>query len=146
MNDATTTLRGGCACGSVRYEVSGPAFHRTLCHCATCRRVAAAPAVAWFSVRPQGYRVYQGPVAAYRSSAHVARTFCPTCGTHLTYARDGLDEVDVTTCSLDDPEALAPTDQTFFRSRLRWMDGAAALPHHPTTRDAPGEEAGEEAP
>ncbi len=33
----STTHKGGCFCGQIRYETSGPPFQETSCHCAICR-------------------------------------------------------------------------------------------------------------
>lgn len=132
-------LHGGCACGAVRYEVKSTPFHRTLCHCADCRRAAGAPAVAWFSVRAGALAFVQGAPALYRSSPPVERGFCGRCGTQLTYRHDASrDEVDVTTCSLDDPEACAPEDHTFAVRRLHWLQLADGLPTYPRTRGEGG--------
>lgn len=128
---------GGCQCGAVRYEVRGEITHETLCHCSFCRRASAAPVVAWFSVRPEAFRVTRGGMKIFRSSPGVARSFCGDCGTPLTYQRDGLDELDVTTCSLDDPESAPPRDHTFTRSALGWAPVEDGLPRYPTLREAP---------
>ncbi|RYF43370.1 MAG: GFA family protein [Comamonadaceae bacterium] len=127
-------LSGGCQCGAVRYEVRGEATHETLCHCTFCRRVSGAPVVAWFSVPPEAFRVTQGALKSFRSSADAIRRFCGDCGTPVTYQRDGFNEVDVTTCSLDDPEAVPPRDHTFVRSALRWAPVEDGLPRHPALR------------
>jgi hypothetical protein len=128
-------LAGGCYCGAVRYEVDGAIFHRTLCHCVDCRRVAGAPALAWFSVARAGLRFVRGSPAQFRSSSPVTRAFCAQCGTPLTYARDDAPgEIDVTTCSLDDPEAAPPEDHTFTHSRLSWLATSDKLPQYPRTR------------
>ena len=124
------TMQGGCCCGAVRYEISGPTFHRTLCFCPTCRHVAGAPAVAWFSVASRDYRVTRGSPTVFRSSAHVTRSFCGACGTPLTYARDdSTGEIDITTCSLDDPASQPPADLTMTEYRLPWSLHTDALPH-----------------
>lgn len=128
------TRSGGCQCGAVRYEVDGAVSHETLCHCTSCRRASAAPVVAWFSVRPDAFRLTQGQLKIFHSSPVVARGFCAACGTHLTYQRDGLGELDVTTCSLDDPESTPPRDHTFARSALGWAVLDDGLPRYPTTR------------
>ncbi len=138
-----TLLRGGCFCGRVRYEVRAPPFNATLCHCADCRRIAGAPLVAWFSVHPRAFAFVTAQPRRLASSPGVARTFCDTCGTALTYARADLpDEIDVTTSSLDEPDRVPPRDQTWFADRVRWTDGAAGLPAHggkrpPGERDEP---------
>lgn len=122
-------LSGGCCCGAVRYETSEPTFHPTICHCPTCRRAAGAASVAWFSVARSAYQIISGAPGRYRSSLHVTRTFCADCGTQLTYQRDDTpDEIDVTICSLDDPEALRPQDHTFVHYRLSWDVSADGLP------------------
>ncbi|WP_298952120.1 GFA family protein [uncultured Methylobacterium sp.] len=131
-------LTGGCACGAVRYEAHGTPWHETLCHCPTCRRVAGAPAVAWFTVRRADLRLVAGTPRVFRSSPGVARGFCGECGTPLTYARDDLpDEIDVTTASLDDPAALPPRDQTQLAHRLPWIE-APGLPGFAGARDGSG--------
>lgn len=124
-------LLGGCCCGAVRYETSERVFHQTICHCPTCRRACAAPHVAWFSVARADYRITAGTPATFQSSPGVTRSFCGACGTQLTYARsDSPDEIDITTCSLDDPEPLAPRDHTFAMYRLSWDRGDDCTPHY----------------
>jgi hypothetical protein len=126
---------GGCACGAVRYDVEGDAFHRTLCHCVDCRRAAGAPAVAWFSVKADALRWTAGAPALHRSSPPVERGFCGACGTQLTYRHDDYrDEIDVATASLDDPELAPPDDHTFASQRLSWLKLADGLPVYPRTR------------
>jgi len=133
--DATPTLRGGCECGAVRYEAHGRPYHRTVCHCTTCRRTSGAPMVGWFSVGATGFRFTQGEPRRFRSSAQAVRSFCGDCGTPLLFKRDGLDEVDVSICSLDDPEAVRPEDHTYVRSRLGWAIVADGLPQYLAARE-----------
>ncbi|RZL67558.1 MAG: GFA family protein [Variovorax sp.] len=128
------TLEGGCQCGAVRYRISGRPFHLTLCHCEICRRVSGAPAVAWFSVAVAAFSILQGSPQRYRSSETATRSFCANCGTQLTFKADDLDEIDVTTCSLDSPDPMPPEDQTFVRSRLGWFQGLDRLPEHDGAR------------
>lgn len=127
--------QGGCYCGAVRYEVSAAMTHTTLCHCADCRRISGAPAVAWFTV-PQDRLTFSGtPPHRFRSSEHVMRAFCAECGTPLTYEHDQEPGyVDVITCSLDEPALAAPKDHTFYASRVPWMHACDGLPRFPRTR------------
>lgn len=111
-------LEGGCLCGAIRYRAEGAPFHRTNCHCSICRRASAAPFVAWFSVLRAGFRWLGAEPAYYQSSPEGRRGFCPRCGTPLSFShRDLPDEIDLTTCSLDDPEALPPEDHTWVASK-----------------------------
>lgn len=128
-------LTGGCLCGHVRYAAGTAPFHATVCHCAMCRRAAGAPMVAWFSVARADYRLLAGVPTRFASSNRADRTFCPRCGTTLTFESRALPkELDVTTASLDDPEALPPADHTHTATRLSWVRLADGLPCHDVVR------------
>jgi hypothetical protein len=122
-------LEGGCFCGSVRYRVSGAPAHETFCHCTICRRASGAPCVAWFTVPAGAFAVVAGAPASFASSEHATRTFCPRCGTPLTFRSSrSPDEIDVTIGSLDDPERVPPRDHTHASSRLSWVRLGDDLP------------------
>jgi hypothetical protein len=128
-------LKGGCYCGRIRYEAAGTPFHETNCHCSMCRRTAGAPLVAWFTVHRSQFRLVSGEPTRFRSSPKGTRSFCPECGTQLTFEHEDFsDEIDVTTCSLDDPGALPPKDHTRTSSKLRWIKLADGLPEHREAR------------
>ncbi|HEU4851624.1 MAG TPA: GFA family protein [Telluria sp.] len=126
---------GGCYCGEIRYEVDGDITHGTLCHCVDCRRVSGAPVVGWFTVAEDRVRFVRGAPKWFRSSEHVMRAFCAACGTPIAYRRDSEPGyVDITTCSLDQPELAPPRDHTFHAERLSWMKACDELPKYPRTR------------
>lgn len=133
--DTQTVLAGGCYCGAVRYEVRGPVSNATLCHCESCRSIAGAPCVAWITVPLTAFRYTQGAPQRFASSPCVTRCFCAQCGAHLTYESDaGAGFIDITTCSLDDPEALPPADHTWVENQLSWLQLADHLPRHQRIR------------
>ncbi|HEY4369834.1 MAG TPA: GFA family protein [Steroidobacteraceae bacterium] len=132
-------LRGGCFCGFVRYVAVGVPFNESNCHCSICRRSSGAPFLAWFTVPLDGFTVVSGEPASFASSADGERTFCPRCGTPLTFRDRRLaDEIDVTLCSLEDPAALSPRDHTFVSSKLPWVKLADGLPVFPYARPPQG--------
>ncbi len=120
-------LEGGCLCGAVRYRISASPRSVSVCHCATCRRAAGAPSVAWATFPAASFDFGPGAPAAFASSPGVTRTHCPRCGTSLTF-QDGSDAIDVTLCSLDDPEAVPPTHETWLAHRLSWEAVGPARP------------------
>lgn len=133
----TAALHGGCLCGAVRYQAGGAPFHQTVCHCADCRRATGAPMVGWFTVRPGDLVFTAAEPRRRQSSPGVTRSFCPGCGTPLTF-QDRAEEVDVTICTLDDPDALPPRDHTRTLGQLAWVRLADGLPRHPRLRgDSP---------
>jgi hypothetical protein len=121
-------LKGGCFCGGVRYQAGAAPLHMTNCHCSICRHTTGAPFVTWFSVPRSDFRFVQGEPTQFRSTPKGMRSFCPRCGTQLTFAHDDASaEIDVTTCSLDDPESLPPEDHTRTSSKLNWVRLADGL-------------------
>jgi hypothetical protein len=127
-------LTGGCFCGQLRYEASGTPFHETSCHCTICRRTTGAAFVTWFSVPRSQLRFARGEPTRFRSTDRGTRSFCPCCGTQLTFELEGLDEIDITTCSLDEPDALPPKDHTYMKSKLGWVNAADGLPQYRESR------------
>jgi hypothetical protein len=128
-------LEGGCFCGDVRYRVEGAPAQETNCHCSICRRTTGAPFVTWFTVSPADFTFTAGTPARFASSAHGTRSFCPRCGTQLTFQSSrARDELDITTCSLDDPERVPPRDHTRTSSQLSWIELADDLPRFPEAR------------
>lgn len=106
-----------------------------VCHCRSCRRAAGAPVVAWVTFRLPDFSFVRGTAAAFHSSAPVTRTFCPSCGTPLTYVHaDRPDEIDVTTVSLDDPAAFPPTHHSWREDSIGWVRFGDGLPTFPTVR------------
>jgi len=132
-------VEGGCLCGAIRYRVSGMRTNTMICHCRTCRRAAGAPVVAWLTFARADFELTKGKLNEFNSTPPVVRGFCGTCGTALTYThRKSPDSIDVTTCSLDDPQAFPPTHHSWLSHDLAWVrfgDGLPAFqqfkPHQP---------------
>lgn len=130
-------LRGGCFCRAVRYEIDAEPADQTACHCTICRHTSGAPFVAWFSVPVASFRFVSDEPTSVKSSEWATRTFCAGCGTPLTFhSTMSPDKLDITTCSLDEPEGVPPSDHTFVRSKLSWVTLEDGVPAYPTTRSA----------
>jgi len=122
-------LSGGCLCGHLRYEITGPVSVVANCHCSMCRRAAGAPFVTWAVVARTGFRFTEGTPARYASSESCTRLFCPRCGTPVVFedARRP-DHVDVTTGSLDEPELVPPDRHIWTSAQLGWLHLGDGLP------------------
>lgn len=130
--------KGGCGCGAVRYEVSGPGSWLCYCHCASCRRTAGAPMVAWCTFDSSEFRLLRGALREYHSSPGVLRGFCAACGGCLTYRREArAAEIDVTLASLDDTAGLAPQMHVWTAEKLPWVRLDDGLPQYPAGYSEP---------
>ncbi|MEW6167726.1 MAG: GFA family protein [Pseudomonadota bacterium] len=128
-------LRGHCYCGAVHYEADGVPSSETNCHCSICRRTSGSPFVAWFTVPIAEFCFVSGKPASFKSSEHGTRTFCSGCGTPLTFQSARYPtEIDVTICSLENPESLPPKDHTRTSAKLSWVQLADNLPVYTEAR------------
>jgi hypothetical protein len=129
------TLTGGCLCGQVRYESGGALQPATFCHCASCRRASGSHVLGFVTVAQDTFRFTRGRPTVYRSSKHATRTFCPRCGTPLTYSDERWPaETSLTIGSLDNPNIVRPTDHTWMSDAVSWDDPVDTLPRFPTDR------------
>lgn len=130
-----TRREGGCACGAVRYQVVGRAANSMVCHCKSCRAVSAAPVLAWVTFSVENFEWLRGEPPKFHSSDAVTRRFCGKCGTPLSYQhRDSPDEIDLTTCSLDEPNAFPPTHHSWLGHDLGWVKFGDGLPSFQQSR------------
>lgn len=113
----------------MRYRATAAPYATSLCHCRSCRLSAGAPSVAWVIFREADVSIVAGTLAVHESSPGVGRGFCPRCGTSLTYTRANRPGFfDLTTASLDDPDALPPSKEIWTAERLAWVSAQPGLP------------------
>jgi len=132
--DDDKTHTGGCLCGANRYEARGAPFWVGHCHCKTCRRQTGAPVVTLVGFRKDQVTFKKGERALYESSPGVGRGFCRDCGTPLTWEAMSTQGngpiVEVYISTLDDPDAFAPENHSWYSQRIAWFDVADDLPRH----------------
>ncbi|MBW3581974.1 MAG: GFA family protein [Euryarchaeota archaeon] len=128
-------IEGGCLCKSIRYAAEGPFFDAANCHCTECRASSGAPFLSFFSVARDRFRFTKGKPREYRSSPVDVRSFCPDCGTQLTFwTSRAADTIDVTMGSLDDPGAVVAEADIWLRSKVPWVVRDERLPAHEKAR------------
>lgn len=123
---------GGCHCGRLRYQFSGPLRDIAHCHCSICRRVSGGLVTTWITLPARAFKWLEGVPARYDSSASCARYYCADCGAHLALVTHlSPDSIDVTIATLDHPER-APADRHIWTdSRLPWLRLDEQLPEEP---------------
>lgn len=126
---------GGCLCGAVRYQASGPALFSIVCHCRDCQRVSGSGGVPVLGVALQSFactgRVKQSRITG-GSGRPAVRNFCPECGSLLFGTPESAPElVTIYVGSLDDNAAFAPDAALFVSHRPPWAKLAMAMAEHP---------------
>lgn len=128
MNDHLPKFTGGCLCGKTRYEATERPYDITHCHCEDCRRSSGSAFVTWASFHRASFAFTSGDPRTIEWAGR-CRSFCPECGTPLTFQTvPGADDVAVTVASLDEPGAVSPADHTWTQDRLPWIRLDDGLP------------------
>src|ERR1700736_5081511 len=123
-------VTGGCLCGNVRIEASGLPYRVGLCSCLACRKHHGALFHA-SAVFPQDAVTIEGETRDY-----VGRSFCPRCGSSV-FARSA-DEIEVNLGSLDAPDQLTPTYESWIVRRESWLPPFPLTRRYDRDRDATG--------
>jgi hypothetical protein len=122
-----TTHRGGCHCGRVRFEVTGPLAGITVCNCSLCTMKGFVHLI----LPLDRFTLLAGreDLTSYRFNTGVAQhTFCRVCGIHPFYVpRSDPDKMDVNVRCLDGVD-LASLDIARFDGRNWEAAMAAAQP------------------
>ena len=126
-------LKGGCQCGAIRFEVSGPLQDASVCHCRMCQKAFGNVFAPLVSVRDTDFRWTKAEPKRFASSNLVNRGFCPDCGTPLTY--EAPDGIAVAIGAFDHPEKLKPHIQYGVEARISWLDHINDWPVRTTMED-----------
>ena len=130
-----TEITGGCQCGKVRYTLSEPP-RSTVCHCRMCQKAVGNVFAALAMIPKAAVTWTRGQPTLYASSNVAKRGFCRDCGTPLTFAFDDRDRMEVTTGSLDEPDAFPMTEHFGVESRVGWVSLNPGLPERRTEDSA----------
>lgn len=108
---------GGCACGAIRYEISGKPLVQNHCQCRDCQRMSGTGHGSYLTFPRAGVEL-RGKAThwdAVGDSGNVkTRAFCPVCGSpvYMTFAA-APDVFTVHAASLDDPGRFKPQLATY---------------------------------
>ena len=116
--------RGGCLCGAIRYEVTGPPVVVAQCHCQECRKLSGSghSIGAMFAARNLTLTGEPGEFK-YRSAAgtEVTRAFCPICGSSVLGHNTGTSgHVTIALGTMDDASDLRTQVVIYRRDRMPW--------------------------
>lgn len=123
---------GGCACGAIRFEVTGDFLGTGSCHCTDCQK-ASGGAPNYVAMVPRGaLRLLSGNPRIFEregdSGAVATRAFCGDCGTPLWSIPAGLPFIPIKFGAFDDCRDFALGMQIYVASAPPWHPIDAARP------------------
>jgi len=128
---SSLTVRGGCLCGGIRYEIEGAIEAPEHCHCGMCRKAHGAAFSTNAVVESASLKVLDttGLLTEYESSPNRRKCFCSRCGSQLFIRRSNRPDMTVVTLgTLDDDPVSRPSRHVFTQSRAPWYDIDGVLP------------------
>jgi len=128
------TLTGGCACGAVRYEISGEAKTSAQCQCRDCQRATGTGHVDSMTFPTSAVKL-TGELKFHDSPSDsgntMSRGFCPNCGSPVMWTLSRNPDVRVIMVgSLDDPSVFTPGVVFYTSSGHAWDQLDPALPKY----------------
>jgi hypothetical protein len=131
---------GSCACGAIRYRVSGRPALSTVCHCKFCQRRLASAFAVLVTFPEEAVEVIDGELVeclhrSDESGRWLKMSLCPKCGTtisHVSEIRPGYRSIAAGT--LDEQDWFTIDRHIWTRSKIAWVtipDGVAAYTQAP---------------
>jgi hypothetical protein len=133
-------LTGGCNCGAVRFEVTGPLTIASYCHCKRCQRRCGAAASANAHPAPDTFRIVAGEdkLRVWSPDDGGEKWFCGDCGSSL-FGRNPnhADPIGIRMGAFDSDPGIRPSIRQFVAYAAPWEpipdDG---MPSYPESRHA----------
>ena len=127
---------GGCLCGAIRYEVTGPVIFCSQCCCKDCQKATGTGHTTIFGVHQSQLDMHGTPKTytnAGDSGGSVTRHFCGECGGRLYTSGDMPGEVVILQAgSLDDPNLISPNEVIYVKDAVAWDVFDPSLPRFET--------------
>lgn len=131
QGDTGMTIKGGCLCGTIRYEITGKLLSADHCHCSMCRRQHGAAFATYADFEPGGFHWTSGAelVKVFTAAGGGGWCFCPECGASLAGTVDGK-VTSITLGTVEGDPGIRPTSHIFTGSKARWHEIRDDLPQY----------------
>lgn len=131
----TIRATGGCLCGAVRYELSGPLRKVVYCHCEQCRKTSGH-FVAATACQPEHFELTEDAgLQWYRSSSEAQRGFCKTCGSSLLWKPEHGKYIGIMAGAIDAPTGLTSREHIHTADASDYVSLSDGLPQFPGFHD-----------
>jgi hypothetical protein len=130
-----TSIKGGCACGAVRYESSAEPLFAGTCHCRDCQHATGGASASALAVPKNALKI-TGEVRYHEvtggSGNKIGRGFCTNCGSPVLVRPAVMpDALLIAAGSLDDPSWFKPAMDLWTSSAQPWDHMNPDLPKFP---------------
>ncbi len=124
----TSETTGGCLCGAVRYEISGPMPWIVYCHCEQCRKTSGHFVAATRVGLEDLHIIEDSGLEWYKSSDLADRGFCRQCGSSLFWRPTHGKYMAVMAGALDAPTGLTSREHIYTADASDYYDFTDGLP------------------
>ena len=115
---------GGCACGAVRYALTGTPITVHACHCMDCQRMSGSAFAMNAWIEKSRVELLSGALASRTLPAGKGTStthFCPQCGTSILTEYSSPKFWFVRATTLDNQQAFTPDIHIWTRSKQPWL-------------------------
>ena len=131
----TEGTTGGCLCGAVRYQVSGPLRDVVNCHCSMCQKLHGVFG-AYSKAKKNNIAIIENRgLTWYRTSEIAQRGFCRECGSSLFWQPDEQDATGILAGSLDQPTSLNTMGHIFVGEKADFYEICDPFPQFEKSSD-----------
>lgn len=128
MSITEQTHEGGCLCGAVRFEITGPLGDVTFCHCTQCRKTTGHHFATTDAKNNNIEFVDDHGLEWYRASENAGRGFCKLCGSSLFWKPDDGDYTAILAGCLERPTDLKSGKHIFTADKGDYYEITDGLP------------------
>ena len=123
------SIKGGCLCGKVRYEITGRLIRADNCYCSMCRRQHGAAFASYAALNPDDFKWISGKklVKTYEIAGGDGWCFCTECGSTLAGTRKGKIYT-ITLGTVEGDPVIRPECHIFVGSKAKWHEINDDLP------------------
>ena len=120
------SLKGGCMCGQVKYQIIDKPLFTQACHCKDCKILTGSSYVVNSSIL-ENTLIVEGEVSSTElkagSGASYKTYFCTKCGTYVYADYDSaVGRLTVRTKTLDNSEKFPPQVHIFTKDKDPWLN------------------------
>ena len=128
----TKPYTGGCACGAVRYEITGEPIVMVDCQCRQCQSESGTGHASHVTFKAAEVKL-SGNATTWDmvgdGGTRKRRAFCPTCGSPVYMTVPDVPDIFIVKpASLDDPDSYRPAFVTWTAAGQPWDHLDPALP------------------